>query len=293
MSRVVAIVLLVAAAPLRADDRAYADELKRAGHSVKLDRDGTLVGLTLNNSETLTADDYRRLGTLTGIKQLTIYGTCKMTDADAEHLGKLVTLEELAVNGTAFSDAAFAHLGKLADLRKLTFWHLGWQKVEITGKGFAEMAKCPKLEEFGFAGSTVGDDGLKALAAVKSLRTVVGYHTRITDAGLAHLTELPELRAVHVGPQFSMRLGDAGLATLCRVLTLERIEYDETILTHGGSLKQLRSLTKLKALKLDKVEVSAADLERLRAELPGVKVEHTAPEPKVLEQMRKAAAKQK
>jgi hypothetical protein len=291
--RFAAVVLLIAAVPVRADNRAYADEMKRAGHSVKLDKDGTLVGLTLNKSETLTADDYRRIGTLTGLKQLTVYGTCKMTDADAEHLGRLVTLEELAVNGTAFSDAAFAHLGKLTNLRKLTFWHLGWQKVEITGKGFAELARCPRLEAFGFAGSTVGDDGLKALAGVKSLRRVVCYHTRITDAGLAHLKELPDLREVHAGPQFSMRLGDAGLTTLCRIPTLERIEYGETILTHDGSLKQLRSLKALKALKLDKVEVSAADLERLRAELPGVMIEHTPPEPKMLEQMRKIAGTKK
>jgi hypothetical protein len=288
--RLAFLVIFFAALPARADDRAYADELKRAGHSVRLDKDGHLVGLTLNKSETLTADDYRRLGELTGLRQLTFYGTCKMTDADAGQIGMLVTLEELAVNGTALSDAGFAHLGKLANLRKLIFWHLGWQRVEVTGKGFAELARCPKLETFGFAGSTVGDEGLKALTAVKSLRRLECYHTRITDAGLAYLKELPGLRAVTVGPQFSMRLGDAGLATLCQVPTLERIEYNETMLTYDGGLGRLRSVKGLKAVKLDQVEVSAADLEKLRADLPGVAIDHTPPAPKMLEQMRKIVA---
>lgn len=36
-----------------------------------------------------------------------------MTDANAEHLGKPATLEELASNGTALSDIADAQLRKL------------------------------------------------------------------------------------------------------------------------------------------------------------------------------------
>ena len=283
--------VLLLTTTVRADDRAYADELKAAGHAVRLDPSGNLVGLTLNKSENLTDADYERIGRLTRIAQLTFYGTCKMTDANAAHVGKLATLEELAINGTALSDEGFTHLGKLVNLRKLTFWHLGWQKVAITGKGFAELGNCPKLESFGFAGSTVGDEGLKALTRVKQLKRLVCYHTRVTDAGLACLKELPELREVNVGPQFSMRLGDAGLAVLAAIPTLESITYEETILTRDGSLKHLKNLQGLRELKLNKTEISTADLESLKADLPKVKIEHTPPEAKALEQMRKALDK--
>ena len=283
--------ILLLAPAVRADDRTYADELKAAGHSVRLDKSGNLVALTLNKSELLTDAAYERLGRLARITHLTFYGTCKMTDANAEHVGRLTTLEELAINGTALSDDGFKHLGKLVNLRKLTFWHLGWQKVAITGKGFAELSNCPKLESFGFAGSTVGDEGLKALKRVKQLKQLVCYHTRVTDAGLAYLKELPELQLVNVGPQFSMRLGDAGLAILATVPTLESITFDETILTRDGSLMHLKNLKGLKELKLNKTEISTADLEWLKADLPGVKIEHAAPEPKELEQMRKTLEK--
>jgi len=287
MRHLICACVLLTAHSVRADDRANANDLKKAGHSVKLDKDGNLVGITFNKSEILTDDDYARLGTLAHLKQLTFYGTCKMTDANAAHVGKLASLEELAVNGTALSDDGFAHFGNLANLRKLTFWHLGWQKVPLTGTGFATLARCPKLEAFGFAGSTVGDDALKAVAAIKKLKHLTCYHTRITDAGLIHLKELLDLRSVNVGPQFSMRLGDAGLATLAAIPTLESITYDETILTHAGSLDRLKNLKGLKELKLNKVEIAADDLKALQADLPGAKIEHTPPEAKMLEQMRK------
>lgn len=279
--------VLAAAGAARADDRAYADELKQAGHSVKLNADGQLVGLTLNKSENLTDADYEKIGALQHLKQLTFYGNCRMTDANAAAVGKLASLEELAANGTALSDEAFKSLARLKELRKLVFWHLGWQKVPITGTGFAELAECPKLETFGFAGSTIGDDGLQALAKVKQLKHLVFYHTRVTDAGLAPLKALTDLREVNAGPQFSMRLGDAGLATLAAIPSLETLTYSETILTYDGSLKHLKELKSLKSLKLEKTEIAPADLEKLQADLPGVKIEHTPPEAKMVEQMHK------
>lgn len=288
-----AAVLLLCTVEARADDTAYADALKAAGHSVKLDKGGTLTAITFAKSETLTETDYEKLGKLTGITKLTFYGDCKMTDAQAAHVGKLATLEELAINGTALSDAGLKEFAKLTNVRALTIWHLGWQNKSLTGTGFAALAACPKLERLNFSGSTVGDDALKAVAEVKTLTEVVCYHTRVTDAGLKYLKELPKLRVVNVGPQFSMRLGDAGLATLCEVPTIERVTYDETVLTYAGSLKNLKSLKALKELTLNKVEASAGDLEKLAADLPGVTVKHTPPDDKAREQMRKILDKQK
>lgn len=285
-------VVLAFAAGATADDKAYADALKAAGNSAKVEKDGSLSAITFAKSENLTDADFEALGKLTKLTRLTFYGDCKMTDAQAAHVGKLATLEELAINGTALSDKGFDELAKLRNLRALTIWHLGWKNKALTGKGFAALAECPKLEKFNFSGSTVGDDGLKAAATIKTLTEVVCYHTRVTDDGLKHLKELPKLKAVNVGPQFSMRLGDAGLVTLTDIPTLERITYDETVLT-PASLDKLKALKGLKELVLNKTEVSAADLDKLKADLPGVAVKHTPPDEKSLEQMRKILDKNK
>jgi hypothetical protein len=293
MTRLIAVAaLLFLAAGSRADDKAYADALKAAGNSVRLTKDGTLTEITFAKSENLTDADFAKLGTLTGLKKLTFYGHCTMTDAQAAHVGKLATLEELAANGTALSDEGIKEFAKLKNLRSLTIWHLGWQNKSLTGTGFAALAGCPKLERFNFSGSTVGDDGLKAITKVKTLTDVVCYHTRITDAGLTNLKELPRLKAVNVGPRFSMRLGDAGLVTLGEIPTLERITYDETVLT-AASLQHLKALKGLKELVLNKTEVPAAELEKLKAERPGVTIKHTPPVEKMLEQMRKTLGKKK
>ena len=280
--------LFLCAAGARADDAAYADALKAAGNSVKVEKGGTLSAITFSKSEALTDADYEKLGTLTGLTKLTFYGTCKMTDAQAAHVGRLATLEELAINGTALSDDGFKEFGRLKNLRALTIWHLGWQQKSLTGTGFAALAGCPKLERFNFSGSTVGDAGLEAITKVNTLTEVVCYHTRVTDAGLQHLKELPRLKAVNVGPQFSMKLGDAGLKTLCAIPTLERITYGETMLT-AASLDRLTALKGLKELVLNKTEVSPADLEKLKAALPNVTITHTPPDEKMLAQMRKLA----
>ena len=69
------------------------------------------------------------------------------------------------------------------------------------------------------------------------------------------------------------------------------MEYSVLLRQVDGSLKRLKELKGLKELKLNKTEISAADLERLKVDLPGVKIEHTSPETKALEQMRKALEK--
>lgn len=281
------ILLLFIPASLIADDHEYADELKKAGNTVRLEKDGTLSAITFAKSETLTDDDYKRLGSLQRLKQLTFYGNSKMTDAQAERMARITSLQKLSANGTALSDAGFESLGKLKNLQRLTFWHLGWQKVEITGKGFAELANCPNLEGFGFAGSTIGDEGLKAIASVKSLKELTCYHTRITNNGLEHLKALPNLTTINVGSQFSMQLGDAGLAILATIPTLESITYSETMLTYEGSLKHLQNLKALKSLTFEKTNIDRDDLARLKADLPNVTITHDPPDAKMLEQMKR------
>ena len=78
---------------------------------------------------------------------------------------------------------------------------------------------------------------------------------------------------------------------LASVPTLETITYNETILTYEGSLRLLKELKRLKAVKLEKVEVSVSDMAKLKADLPGVAIDHTPPPPDKLEQMRKILAK--
>ena len=121
------VVLILSVSAGRADDRALAERWKMDGNHVKIDKDGRLVEVTFAKSESLSDADYQQLPTLEHLRKLTFYGKCTMTDAQAASVGKVMPMEELAANGTALSDAGFAHLGRLPNLRSLVIWHLGWQ----------------------------------------------------------------------------------------------------------------------------------------------------------------------
>ncbi len=273
-----------------ADDTIDADALKKAGNSVRLDK-GVLTEITVKDSESLTDADYQKVGSFAGLKSLTFYGKCVMTVGQVASLSKLTTLERMAANGSKLTDDGFQHLGKLTALKSLTFWHLGWHGVKLTGAGFAHLAPCANLREFNFSGSTIGREGLEALTKVPQLEKITFYHTRVSDDDMALLKKFPNLKAVHVGPQFSMRLGDAGLKTLAGIPTLEEVIYNETILTADGSLKAVAAMPKLAKLTLEEVDVSENDLKELRAALPNATITVKPPKPDQLAQMRRAVKK--
>ncbi|WP_020476342.1 leucine-rich repeat domain-containing protein [Zavarzinella formosa] len=277
-------------APACADETADAEALKKAGNNVRVDK-GTITEITFKDSEPLTDADFQKVGSYAGLKSLTFYGKCLMTDAQAGELSKLSKLEKLAANGSKLTEDGFKELGKLKALKSLTFWHLGWHGVKLTGTGFAHLAGCESLREFNFSGSTIGREGLEALTKVPQLEKITFYHTRVSDADMELLKKFPHLKSVHVGPQFSMRLGDAGLKTIAGLSTVEELIYNETILTWDGSLQAVAAMPKLSKLTLEEVEVSESDLKQLRAALPKTTITVKPPKPEQLAQMKRAVKK--
>ncbi len=264
--------------------------LQAKGAQLRKNAAGAVTAITFPKSEELTDAEYDCLASLQSLTALTFYGKCLMTDVQAAKIARCSGLTELAANATRLTDAGFAALAPLKELRKLTLWHLGWETPKedrLTGKGFGALAELPRLEQLNFAGSTVTDEGLAALRAVKQLREVVLYHTWTSDAGMKHLSGLTGLRKVDVGPQFSMRIGDAGVADLATLPALEELKVQETILTYAGSLGRLKQCKALKKLILDRVDAQDAEIERLRNELPGVSVEWKRATPEESERMRR------
>jgi len=282
--------VLLCAALARADDKPAADALRALGADVRLDKAGAVVAVTVRESEKLADEHFKLIAGLAGLKNLTFYGKSLMTDEQAAVLAKLPALETLAANGTKLTDKGFAGLAGLKTLKKLTLWHLGWSAPgkQTDGSGFGDLASLPALESFNFAGSTVTDAGLEAVSKATQLRELTFYHCRATDAGLAHLKKMPHLKSVYIGPQFSMRMGDAGVVHLAECAALESLTVNETTLTYAGSLKLLKNLKNLKTLKLEKTAVSDADMAALKADLPGVAITWTKPEPADVERMKRA-----
>lgn len=279
-------------ASIRAEDSAIAKQLESLG-GVVTQREGVVTELTFRDSSKLGDDQWRAIGQLSHLKKLTAYGRAHgLNDESVGHLAGLQQLESLSTDGAQLSDSGLEKLAGLTNLRSASFFHLSFRKEGFTGKGFAVWKSLPKLEQLTVAGMSMGDDGFAAIADLTSLRGLRTWHTYRTEASNAEIAKLPNLTALKVGQRLPhgknapLSLTDASLSTLAQIQKLESLEIGEARFTLEA-LRQLKSLPKLKRLKIDRTEILAADLEQLRSEMPDVKIEF---EPLTEEQREKLKA---
>ncbi|HUR38796.1 MAG TPA: hypothetical protein VM222_04860 [Planctomycetota bacterium] len=268
--------LAMAALVVLADDAAAAALLTQAGGKVKSDAAGAATEVYFKDSSALTTEHYRAIGGLRKLRKLTLYNQCSLTDETLAPLSTLEALEELEIDGAKITDGGLKAFSSLKSLRKCTFYHvLG--KEKFTGSGIAHLAELPRFESFGCGGSSFNDEGMAACAKLPHLRELRIWHTLASDAGVAKLTGMTSLKIVHLGPQFTPRITDASVASLAAIKSLETVSVMETRLTWEKSLSKLKDLPALKLLELQQDEISEADLAKVRAALPGVKVDYKAP----------------
>lgn len=287
------IVLLLAAA-LHAGDKEIADKLGKEGIKVKLEN-GAAVSVLFADKEMTnfspTPAQFKLVGQLTQLKTFTVYNTCGATDDSFAFIDKLENLETASINALKISDEGFKHFKNLRNLKKLTLWHCF--NKQFNGSGSAHLADLPKLESYACDGSTFNDEGLKACAKLKQVSALHFHHTMATNAGLAHLKGMENLKSLMLSTQFSMRLGDAALEHIAELPNLEKLEFDETLLTYEGGLKHLTKLKNLKELILKDDDVSEADITKLREALPNVNFAFTRAKPEQAEKMKAELVKKR
>jgi len=117
-------------------------------------------------------------------------------------LEKGVTITESKTAGTTvavkdcskLSEADFRTLGKLPHVKSIS---LG---LGLTDAALASLADLAEIESLSSNGMQVSDDGIKALAGWKKLRSAAFFHpgALFTGAGLMHFQELPNLERLTV-----------------------------------------------------------------------------------------------
>jgi hypothetical protein len=259
-----------------ADDKTAAEALKDAKVEVKFDKTGGAVGVFCKESHLLTTEHFKLIGSLKGLKELTLYNKCPLDDANLALIADLPSLEKVGIDGATFSDSGMKHMAGWKSLKTMTFFHQ-LNKKEFTGGGLTHLKDLPHFESFGCGGSPFTDAGMAAAAKLPHLKDLRVWHTMNTDAGTAKLKDAANLRSVWLAPQFTPRITDESLAKLADVPTLEEVKITETKLTWDGGLRHLKALPKLKKLNLDETDVSDADLTKLKDELPNVEVARKPP----------------
>ena len=230
----------------------------------------------------LTPEDLAKLAELDGVRSLRLSGD--RTHFRGRHLDALTglqELEEISFDGANLDDAAYAHFAKFPKLRRLSLFHVSQNVEGFTGKGFTALQKCPALESLVVAGAYAGDEAFKAIAGIRQLEEFRQWHNVETVKGMTFFADHPNLRALKIGQRLARRgfgqepsFVGATIGDLAEIPALEEIEIVEARLTFD-ELQPLTRLENLKKLVISKTDVPPADIERLRKDLPGVKIDFT------------------
>ncbi len=128
------------------------------------------------------------------------------------------------------------------------------------------------------------------------MKTVVLEHGAASDAIVARLVNHPAVETLKLGEWGGSTLTDAAMPTLATIKQLSRLQMYLTALSYDG-LRHLKDLPNLQTLDLIEVDLPQGDLERLKADLPKVKITWKAMTPegrgkreKGLEKAKRAAA---
>jgi hypothetical protein len=118
------------------------------------------------------------------------------------------------------------------------------------------------VSSVGFCDGAVIDDDLgRILEGLTHLRVLSLVQTKVTDAGLTHLRQLPDLR--HLELRRTDIITDVGPEHLRELTELRYLWLDGTKITDAG-LEHLQELTQLRYLNLSGTQVTDVGLEHLR-----------------------------
>lgn len=260
---------------LGADDASIAAALGEKGAKVGV-KDGVATSLDAPDCSRWTEEEYRQVGLLTRLRTLSLgHG---LTDAALGLLGRLSELESFQTNESGMSDEGVKLLLPLRKLKVLKLFHPG---KTFTGVGLAVLRELPALERLTVAGSAAfADEGMKAVGSLERLVEFRTWHVGHTVEGVKHLRTLKNLKSLTIGQRLAYvpptSLADDTLAVLAELKTLESLRLEEARLSREALLR-LKELPALKKLELTGIDFAPGELDRVKAELPGVEVAWTAP----------------
>lgn len=216
-------------------------------------------------------------------------GSTGYTNAGMSHLAKLTNLKTLKLTADSITDEGLAKLKTLKSLERLS---LRCENITISGLSHLNVLKnlsnlqlqnikqnnsgldisgLTKLEELILrVDAPIHDEDLVCLAKLKNLKLlVIGgglKSSEVSDAGIAHLKDLPNMRELHCRSPY---LTDKSLFYLANMKTLTSLTITGNFTDAG--LKFLENLPALRSLELTSdVAFSNTAIQRLQNKRPNI-----------------------
>jgi hypothetical protein len=224
--------------------------------------------LNLGHSR-VTDAGLEHLGGLNELHDLDLAGCTGVTDKGLDYL-KGMPLQRLILHGVRVTDAGLA---KLKDFDQLQTLNLGCTLV--TDAGLDRLRGLKHLRNLTLLSTKVTDAGLEKVKDWPQLESLDLTETEVTNAGLEKLKALPHLESLILNGshQEGNRVTDAGLAHLKGLSQLKVLSLSSEKITDAG-LANLKGLSQLRELYLQNTQVTDQGVKELQEALPGCKIKH-------------------
>jgi formylglycine-generating enzyme required for sulfatase activity/Leucine-rich repeat (LRR) protein len=199
-------------------------------------------------------DSMRPVRALRKLKTLNLRGCANLTSAGLAHLRDLMELEYLNLGLTRITD-----LKDIAGLKKLE--NLGFQGAQVTDEGVKNLAGLTGLVALDLRETKVTGGCLMYLQALSKLRALNFDGSQAMGVGLQNLESLPQLELLGLS---GTSLSDEDLVCLVPLKRLDTVNLSSTKVTDEG-LKKLTALRSLTNLGLGGTRVTDRGMRELTA----------------------------
>jgi hypothetical protein len=237
---------LAAAQPAAADVTAAKTRLDALGKDVqyKLDGEGRVTEIAIEDGAELTADDVAIFGRLGDLRSLKILNCRVFNDEVVEQLTGLKNLDTLALTNSAITDAGVEKI--VQSFPNLVELDLS-SNTNMTGAAMKLIASLGKLERLTLLQNRFNDLNTRRLSKMPQLRAIdLRGNMEAGDMTLEVVGKLPHLTALK---HRSTAVTDAGLAGLAESKTLESLLVQDFVITNESG-PHLAKLSKLSSLEV-------------------------------------------
>lgn len=152
-------------------------------------------------------------------------------------------------------------------LRQVTLW-----RTDVTNRGLAELEQVPDMHYLRlWRNKAINDEGMISVQKLHQLHTLEIYGPYITDAGLKHLSDLPNLKELLIIDP-GLGITDEGLKHLANLASLTMLSLDGADAITDEGLRHLARLANLKELNIESAKVTTEGLTWLRSSLPHCRI---------------------
>jgi hypothetical protein len=149
----------------------------------------------------------------------------------------------------------------------------GLLRSEVTDRALDQLKHCPQIHYMDlWANKNITPEAMKYVKKLRRLHTFYSMGTHNSEAGIAHLKELPQLRELLIGDEREeSTITNSALKHIGEMKSLQLLSIQSATVTDEG-LIYLENLPQLRELTLSNTKVTPEGVKRLQRALPNCEI---------------------